>query len=251
MDNLKTGRLSLFAAIGGFLAVLTTLFVPAVMVLFALFEAVALVTGLMSLRTRAAQIGLLISLAALPGVAMVSTYYGRESRSSQGRTAAPAQRTLTVHFSPNGGCTEAIIAQIGQAKHSIYVQAYSFTSTPIATALRAAHQRGIEVQVILDKSQQTDRYSSATFLYNAGIAPQIDYDHAIAHNKIIVIDAAVVLTGSMNFSRVAEEKNAENLLIIRDQELAARYRDNWQAHATHSRPYKPPAPFSRASVQSP
>ena len=97
------------------------------------------------------------------------------------------------------------------AKESVQVQAYSFTSAPITKALVDAHKRGVKIQVVLDKSQRTERYSSADFLQHAGIATFIDTKHAIAHNKII-IDGATVITGTFNFTQAAEERNAENLL---------------------------------------
>ena len=119
----------------------------------------------------------------------------------------------------------------------ILVQAYSFTSAPIAKALLNAHKRGVQVQVILDKSQRTEKYSSADFLANQGVPTMIDAQHAISHNKVMIIDGETVLTGSFNFTKAAQEKNAENLLIIRDPALAAQYTQNWQAHAQHSQPY--------------
>ena len=61
-------------------------------------------------------------------------------------------------------------------------------SAPIAKALLNAHKRGIKVEVILDKSQRGDKYSSADFLANSGIPTKIDAAHAIAHNKVIIID---------------------------------------------------------------
>ena len=90
------------------------------------------------------------------------------------------------------------------------------------------------MEVILDRSQKTQKYSSSTFLANARIPTYIDAEHAIAHNKIILIDRSVVITGSFNFTKAAEEKNAENLLIIRSKELAKPYLDNWQYHRNHS-----------------
>ena len=54
----------------------------------------------------------------------------------------------------------------------------------------------------------------------------------------MVIDGETVITGSFNFTRAAQEKNAENLLVIRDTGLAARYAENWQAHAAHSAMYQ-------------
>jgi len=146
----------------------------------------------------------------------------------------PAQ----IYFSPKGGCTEAIVRQISNAKSEILFQAYSFTSAPIAKALINAHKRGIKVEAILDKSQRTEKYTSATFLANSGIPTLIDDRHAIAHNKIIIIDRETVITGSFNFSKVAEEKNAENLLIIRNKDLAKLYRENWFEHKEHSERYE-------------
>ena len=139
-----------------------------------------------------------------------------------------------VFFSPNGGCTEAIIDEINNAKKEILVQAYSFTSAPIAKALLKAHKRGVRVQVILDRSQRTARYSSASFFANSGIPTFIDAAHAIAHNKVMVIDGGTVVCGSFNFTRAGEEKNAENLLILRSAELARLYKDNWNRHKEHS-----------------
>ena len=122
--------------------------------------------------------------------------------------------TWEVYFSPHGGCTDAIIRELNKAKSTILIQAYSFTSAPIAKALLNAHKRGVKVEVILDKSQRTQKYSSATFLYNPGIPVKIDAQHAIAHNKVMIIDGETVITGSFNFTKAAEENNAENLLVI-------------------------------------
>ena len=122
-------------------------------------------------------------------------------------------------------------------KQTIFVQAYSFTSAPIAQALVNASRRGVKVEAILDKSQRTEHYSEADFLARAGIPVYIDAAHAIAHNKVMVIYDEAVITGSFNFTRAAEEHNAENLLVLRDGDLAARYQENWQKHRAHSEPY--------------
>ena len=145
--------------------------------------------------------------------------------------------TWEVYFSPHGGCTDAIVKELGKAKSTILVQAYSFTSYRIAKGLLDAHKRGVKVEVILDKSQRTDQYSSATFLFNAGIPVKIDAQHAIAHNKVMIIDGETVITGSFNFTKAAEENNAENLLVIKDKKLADRYIKNWEEHAGDSEVY--------------
>jgi phosphatidylserine/phosphatidylglycerophosphate/cardiolipin synthase-like enzyme len=149
-------------------------------------------------------------------------------------TNAPVQ----VFFSPNGGCTKAIVAELGMAKSEILVQAYSFTSRAIAKALLNAQKRGVSIQIILDKSNLSDNYSAADFTAHAGIPTYIDAQHSIAHNKIMIIDNEVVITGSFNFTRAAEVNNAENLLVIRSKELAKIYIDNWEKHKRHSEVYK-------------
>ena len=141
--------------------------------------------------------------------------------------------SYSICFTPHGNCTSQIVNTISQAKRQILVQAYSFTSAPIAKALVDARNRGIDVKIILDKGQVTAKYSVTTFFNNHGINPSIDYKPAIAHNKIMIIDDAVI-TGSFNFTKAAQEKNAENVLIIHDAGLAKKYIANWQNRMTES-----------------
>ena len=148
---------------------------------------------------------------------------------------------VQVYFSPRGGATDAVVSALAHATNAVLVQAYSFTSAPIAKALVEAHRRGVKVQAILDHSQRTEKYSEADFLRNNGIPTLIDAQRAIAHNKIIIIDAYLLLTGSFNFTRAAEEHNAENLLLINDPVLAQQYIANWHAHEQHSEPFDRPA----------
>jgi phosphatidylserine/phosphatidylglycerophosphate/cardiolipin synthase-like enzyme len=143
-----------------------------------------------------------------------------------------------VYFSPPGGGTAAVVKTINSARKTVLVQAYCFTSAPIAKALLNARKRRVDVRVILDKGQVTQRYSSASFFTNVGVPARIDSAHAIAHNKVMIVDGSTVITGSFNFTRAAEERNAENLLIIRDKSLAAVYTRNWKSHEKHSRVLK-------------
>ena len=119
------------------------------------------------------------------------------------------------------------------------VQTYAFTNVPIAKTLLEAQKRGVDIQVLLDKSNATAQYSSATFLTNVAIPVSIDSQHAIAHNKVMIIDNATVITESFNFTKAAEHANAEHLVILKDSPgLAQRYRQNWLAHAAHSSAYR-------------
>jgi phosphatidylserine/phosphatidylglycerophosphate/cardiolipin synthase-like enzyme len=152
--------------------------------------------------------------------------------------AFTAGATYQTCFTPGQDCEGLIVAEIQAARSAILLQAYSFTSKPIAAALMQAKRRGVDVRAVLDKSQRTERYSGATFLADAGIPVVIDEKPAIAHNKVMVIDGATVITGSFNFTRAAQERNAENVFVIRgDREIARRYAENWQSRARASVPY--------------
>lgn len=143
----------------------------------------------------------------------------------------------SVCFTPGSNCTQDIVTMISSAKKTIYVQAYSFTSAPIAKALVDAQARGVDVKVILDKSQYAaEKYSSSKFLSNHGIPVWIDYKPAIAHNKIMIIDNGIVITGSFNFTKSAQEKNAENLIMISDTAVASKYLENWMRRQRESVP---------------
>jgi phosphatidylserine/phosphatidylglycerophosphate/cardiolipin synthase-like enzyme len=145
---------------------------------------------------------------------------------------------VQIYFSPNGGCTEAIVNAINHAKEELLIQAYSFTSKEIAEAIIKAHRKGIHVEIILDKSNKSAKYSAGDFTAHMGIITYIDDKHAIAHNKIMILDKETVITGSFNFTKAAEEKNAENLLIMKSKELAKSYTENWNEHKKHSYRYE-------------
>lgn len=145
---------------------------------------------------------------------------------------------VQVYFSPGGECTNAIVGELNKAGKEILVQAYSFTSQPIAKALVEAHKRGVRTEIILDKSQRGANYSAADFTAHMGVPTYIDSAHAIAHNKVMVIDQETVITGSFNFTKAAEQRNAENILIIKSRELAKEYVDNWEKHKAHSEKYE-------------
>ncbi len=159
--------------------------------------------------------------------------------------------SLKVYFSPHGGATHALVRLIDSARKSVEVQAYSFTSRPIIKALIAARDRGVAVTVILDRSHlekknyRTGRYMrkpspALEAFYTAGIPTYIDDRYLIAHNKVMLIDGATIVTGSFNFSYAAAKYNAENMLVIRNLPvLFKRYQANFGYHRQTSLRYHP------------
>jgi phosphatidylserine/phosphatidylglycerophosphate/cardiolipin synthase-like enzyme len=142
--------------------------------------------------------------------------------------------SVESYFSPKGGCAEAVVRQVNNARHEILMQAYSFTCPDIAAALVAARKRGVSVTILLDQSNEAETYSELKDLEQHGLKPMIDASHAIAHNKIMIIDCRTLITGSFNFTRQADHQNAENLLIFHHHsELIDRYKQNFRAHKDH------------------
>jgi phospholipase D len=147
-----------------------------------------------------------------------------------GRYSAPHVQTQSpaydVYFSPKGGCADAVIYWIGRANQSVHVLMYIFSLDSIADALISAHKRGIEVKVVLDKSQS---YSQFGALKAAGIEVRNDTNwEGIMHDKVAIIDNAVVLTGSFNWTDTAENNNNENLIVISSADIASRYDSEFQ-----------------------
>ena len=144
------------------------------------------------------------------------------------------ETAIQTHFSPKGGCTEAVVAELDLCRKEIWVQAYSFTSKPIAEALFRARDRGVAVCILLDKSNEAETHTELPDLIAHGMDIRIDPCHAIAHNKVMVLDSRTVITGSFNFTFQAEHENAENLMILRNhRELAQNYRANFEHHREH------------------
>ena len=149
--------------------------------------------------------------------------------------AGVTQDNIAVHFSPKGGCTDAVVAEINSAKQTILVQAYSFTSRGIVAALIDAQRRGVKVSLVADRKESNEAGSKVGEAASAGIEVRTDGKHPIAHNKIMLIDGKTIVTGSFNFTGQAENGNAENLLVLRDKaELVAAYERNFREHWAHS-----------------
>jgi len=127
----------------------------------------------------------------------------------------------------------AIVKAIDASEREVLVQAYGFTHNSIAQALVRAHERGVKVRVLLDqKSQSSNRYVMGV-LSEAQIELRQDGKHAIAHNKVMVIDQTIVITGSFNFTNSSASRNAENFLVLKSEDLAEQYRLQWKSHWAH------------------
>lgn len=142
--------------------------------------------------------------------------------------SAPIEtQDINVCFTPPKGCGSLIAREIQAAKKSIHMHAYGLTSNAIIHQLQEASIRGVKVRILLDSSNFSDSKDIAYRLKEAGIKIFRDKVPGIAHNKIIIIDNMKVITGSFNFTEAADKRNAENVVLIKDPQVAKFYLDNW------------------------
>ncbi|WP_052271991.1 phospholipase D family protein [Pantoea sp. CFSAN033090] len=153
-------------------------------------------------------------------------------------TSAVASAPVQVAFSP-GNAESVIVDVIGGAQKSILMAAYSFTSRPVAQALLEAQKRGVHVYVVGDAEQASKSYSSFTYLANHKINVRLNADFQSMHNKFMVIDNALVQTGSFNYTAAATKKNAENIVVIDDRQAAQKFSAYWKAIYNTSSPLLP------------
>lgn len=138
--------------------------------------------------------------------------------------------TFEDAFSPHQGATELVVKAIGEAQKSVHVAAYSFTSKPIGSALVAAKARGVDVKIVFDKSDANGRNAKEPQYLAAHSVPiRINYKYNIMHDKFMIIDGSTLELGSFNYTAAAENKNAENVLVIHDAgQIVTDYAAQWQ-----------------------
>jgi phosphatidylserine/phosphatidylglycerophosphate/cardiolipin synthase-like enzyme len=156
----------------------------------------------------------------------------------------PAKGSVEVLFTPWDDAEGALLRVFGEARKAIYVQAFLLTSRTLGRALIDAHRRGVAVAVLADREMVAKGDNSQIpQLVEAGIPVGLEVRYQSAHNKIVLIDPEeahpIVVTGSFNFTFSAQARNAENLLILRDNPpLAQAYLANWRRHRGEALAYE-------------
>lgn len=155
-------------------------------------------------------------------------------------TPAYSSPAVNVGFSPSQSAMQSVLDVVKNAKNTLDVEAYSFTSKPIATALIDAHKRGVKVRVVADAKANNSKYSAVTYLANNHIEVRLNDRYAIMHNKVMIADDHTVQTGSMNYTASADTRNAENSIVLhRVPTVAAQYQKEFNRLWAESTPIKP------------
>ena len=127
-------------------------------------------------------------------------------------------------FAPDDGCQTLLTDLIKSARKSIQFLAFSFTSDNLASAMLERAEAGVSVSGVFDKGQYySNRGTVFDKLRSANLDVYLNGDSYNMHNKVIIIDDRIVVTGSYNFTYFAENRNDENVLIIHSPEIAGLY----------------------------
>jgi phosphatidylserine/phosphatidylglycerophosphate/cardiolipin synthase-like enzyme len=141
-------------------------------------------------------------------------------------TASPAE----VHFSPDEGIRRHLLHAIRESRQQIDVAVYQFTSTDLADALTAAKRRGVRVRVLTDQERAASGGAALRTLREQGVEVRRlgVPEQSLMHHKFAVFDGRLLATGSYNWTRTAERANYENLVLIDDRDLVARFQREFQ-----------------------
>jgi phosphatidylserine/phosphatidylglycerophosphate/cardiolipin synthase-like enzyme len=168
-------------------------------------------------------------LASIAACAVLCTAFGVRA---EAQPLPSTEATVSVCFTPAQTCVGEIVQAIDNAHTEVLVQAYTFTSHEIFPALVRAYGRGVNVEVLLDRTAT----AAATYLDSQGIPVDVDPAPGIAHEKSMIIDRALVIAGSYNWTRAAEHRNSEDVTFIASPAVAGWFAENWNRRRAVSAP---------------
>lgn len=160
----------------------------------------------------------------------ISAWYTQLWKHLQDRTVQSPQATkillsgtpVDLFACPQHNCEDEHIRSIQEAKKSINILAFTFTSKPLAQELVNKIQEHLEVEVVFEKTRIT-RYSVDKILVKENITVKYDTNSYTMHEKLFIIDENIVLIGSYNPTNNANVNNDENVLRITNKELAKKF----------------------------
>ena len=130
---------------------------------------------------------------------------------------------VEVYFSPADRAEKRLVELVRGANKSIRMLAYSFTSDALGEALMDQAAAGLAVQIVCDEDQADGQGAEYAALRQAGLDVRLDGNSGLLHDKVLIIDDEIVVFGSYNFTRAANQTNDENVVVVMSAQLAAQY----------------------------
>ena len=155
--------------------------------------------------------------------------FGPRSPSTRDQQSTTVNGTpIRVLFAPEDRVMDEIVNLVAAAQRSIRFMAFSFTENTLGEAMRARARAGVDVAGVFEKVGSDGQGSEMVPLLCAGIAVRQDGNPAFMHNKVILIDDHILITGSFNLSASATENNDENVVILDNAEIVSLYLQDFE-----------------------
>jgi competence ComEA-like helix-hairpin-helix protein len=163
--------------------------------------------------------------------------------------------TITVQFSPTSPTqpwnqsSNGLIGKILNLSHkSVDLALFAFSEQRLANILETDNQRGVQVRALIDPQFAYRSYSEALDMMGVSLSngckdevdnhpwrqpiktvgiPQLSKGDLL-HHKFGIIDQQIVITGSHNWSNVANQANDETLIVINNPIVAAHYQQEYE-----------------------
>ena len=133
-----------------------------------------------------------------------------------------------AYFSPGPDCRIAIEQAMETALDELLICVFTISDDRLSDAIQRAHRNGLTVRVISDNDKMEDKGNDVERLSLSGVDVRIDRSPEHMHHKFMVVDGHTVLTGSYNWTRSAETRNEENLVVLDDPVLAGRFAEEFE-----------------------
>ena len=144
---------------------------------------------------------------------------------------------LEVCFAPDDGCAAKLVGLLESAQKSVHFLAFSFTADDLADAIIERIEAGVQVTGVMEETQvKSNSGTEFNRLRSAGAEVRLDGNPRNMHHKVLIIDEHTVVFGSYNFSFFAETRNDENLIVVQDPRIAARFMEEFEKVFTQAQP---------------
>ncbi|MGV7929630.1 MAG: phospholipase D-like domain-containing protein [Spirochaetota bacterium] len=130
---------------------------------------------------------------------------------------------INAYFSPDDDIERILLKRLEKAEKSVRFMAFSFTSDPLGEELIRLHKKGVDVRGVMEKTGTNGKDSEYIKMKIEGVPVKLISGIGRMHHKVMIIDESIVVTGSFNFSRGANVRNDENVLIIHNEGIALAY----------------------------
>ena len=135
---------------------------------------------------------------------------------------------IECYFAPEDQVQTHIVDTIRKAQISIDFLAFAFTAKPVATAMADRMKTGVTIRGVFETRNANADPAQDDYLAQAGAQVRLDTNPATMHDKVIIIDETIVITGSYNFTKAADTSNDENCLIVYSADIARQYTGDFE-----------------------